>query len=58
MSSIRLVYIKEPLIKLIPFMLRQAQHERNQLFIVRPEPVEGLNQRFLKENLSRLRLSR
>jgi hypothetical protein len=43
--------IKEPQIKLIPFMpfrqaqdrLRQAQHERNQMFTVRPEPFEGLN---------------
>ena len=39
---------KETLIKLIPFMVRQAHHERNQQFTVRPEPVEGLDQRFLK----------
>jgi hypothetical protein len=29
--------------------LWQAHHERNQYVTVRPEPVEGLNQRFLKE---------
>ena len=29
-------------------MVRQAHHERNQYITVRPEPVEGLNQRFLK----------
>jgi tripartite-type tricarboxylate transporter receptor subunit TctC len=28
-------------------MVRQAHHERNQPLTVRPEPVEGLNQRFL-----------
>jgi hypothetical protein len=33
--------------KLIPPMVRQAHHERNQL-AVRPELVEGLVQRFLK----------
>ncbi|MFZ2311502.1 MAG: AMP-binding protein [Methylobacter sp.] len=38
--------IKEPLNKLIPFMVRQAHHERNQQFTVRPEPVERFNQRF------------
>ncbi len=27
-------------------MVRQAHHERNQQFTVRPEPVEGFNQRF------------
>lgn len=27
--------------KLIPFMFRQARHERNQPQSVRPEPVEG-----------------
>ncbi len=42
---------KEPLIKLIPFMVRQAHHERNQQFTVRPEPVEGLDQRFLNWTL-------
>jgi glycerol-3-phosphate dehydrogenase (NAD(P)+) len=40
--------LKEPLIKLIPFMLRQAQHERNQQLTVRPEPVEGFVQSYLK----------
>jgi hypothetical protein len=40
--------IKESLIKLIPFTLRQAQRERNQLFTVRPELVEGLIQSILK----------
>ena len=39
---------KETLIKLITFMVRQAHHERNQYITVRPEPVEGLNQSFLK----------
>ena len=38
----------EPLDKLIPFMVRQAHHERNQQLTVRPEPVEGLKQSFLK----------
>jgi surface antigen len=33
---------------LIPFMVRQAHHERNQTLAVRPELVEGLVQRFLK----------
>ena len=36
--------IKESLIKLITFVVRQAHHERNQNITVRPEPVEGLNQ--------------
>jgi glycerol-3-phosphate dehydrogenase (NAD(P)+) len=40
---------KIPLIKLIPFMVRQAHHERNQPFAVRPELVEGLIQIFLKK---------
>ena len=39
-------YIKESLIKLITFMVRQAHHERNQYIAVRLEPVEGLNQSF------------
>jgi hypothetical protein len=39
---------KEALNKWIPFMVRQAHHERNQYVTVRPEPVEGLNQKFLK----------
>lgn len=50
--------IKETLNKLIPFMVRQgspercrrAHHERNQQFTVRPEPVEGFNQRFPKNH--------
>jgi iron(III) transport system substrate-binding protein len=43
----------EALNKLTPSMARQAfmplrvHHERNQSFTVRPEPVEGLNQRFI-----------
>jgi glycerol-3-phosphate dehydrogenase (NAD(P)+) len=41
---------KEPLIKLIPFMVRQAHHERNQPFAVRPELVEGLIQSYLNDN--------
>jgi len=47
---------REPRNKLIPFMLRQAQHERNQVFAVRPEPVEGLIQR-LPSSLPRLVLT-
>jgi hypothetical protein len=39
--------IKETLNKWIPLMVRQAHHERNQQLAVRPEPVEGLVQRFL-----------
>lgn len=35
---------KEALNKLIPFMVRQAHHERNQYLTVRPEPIEGLIQ--------------
>lgn len=42
--------LKEILIKLITSMVRQAHHERNQYITVRPEPVEGLNQSFLKGN--------
>ena len=38
--------VKEAVNKLIPFMVRQAHRERNQLFTVRPEPVEGLVQSF------------
>ena len=33
-------------------MVRQAHHERNQLFAVRPELVEGLNQSFFNECLN------
>jgi outer membrane protein len=39
--------LKESLNKLIPIMVRQAHHERNQHLTVRPELVEGLVQRFL-----------
>jgi len=39
---------KETLNNLIPFMVRQAHHERNQQLSVRPELVEGLVQRFPK----------
>jgi hypothetical protein len=46
--KIQVTVIKEILNKLIPFMVRQTHHERNQPFTVRPEPVEGLNQSFLK----------
>jgi hypothetical protein len=35
------------LAKLITFMVRQAHHERNQHHIVRPELVEGHNQRVI-----------
>ena len=41
--------VKETLNKWIPFVVRQAHHERNQHLTVRPEPVEGLNQIFLKK---------
>ena len=47
-EPLRIGTIKEALIKLITFMIRQAHHERNQYITVRPEPVEGLNQSFLK----------
>jgi len=48
--------VKEMLNTLIPLMVRQAHHERNQSLAVRPEPfvfaqdrlVEGLVQQFLK----------
>jgi hypothetical protein len=49
----------EALIKLIPFMVRQAHHEWNQQLTVRPELVEGLIQSFPKGNkqyIWRLRL--
>ena len=31
-------------------MVRQAHHELNQHLTVRPEPVEGLNQSFFRDN--------
>ena len=37
---------RELLIKSNLHVVRQAHHERNQLVIVRPEPVEGRDQRF------------
>ncbi|ESS71915.1 hypothetical protein MGMO_85c00400 [Methyloglobulus morosus KoM1] len=46
-SRSRLIQLKETLNKLIPLMVRQAHHERNQHVTVRPEPVEGLIQSFL-----------
>jgi hypothetical protein len=39
---------REALNKLIPFMVRQANHERTQQLTVRPELVEGFNQQFPK----------
>ena len=39
---------RDALNKLIPFMVRQAHHEWNQTLTVRPEPVEGRDQRFLR----------
>lgn len=39
--------VKETLINLIPLMVRQARHERNQKVTVHPELVEGFNQRIL-----------
>jgi hypothetical protein len=44
--------VNKALNKLIPFMVRQAHHERNQQLTVRPELVEGLIQSFLKKLLS------
>ena len=32
-------------------MVRQAYHERKQVFAVHPEPFEGLNQSFLKATI-------
>ena len=46
---------RKTLIKRIPFMVRQAHHERNQHLTVRPEPVEGLNQHFLRRCGKRMR---
>jgi hypothetical protein len=43
-------YFKEALNNLISSMVRQAHHERNQHPAVRPMPVEGLKQSFLKNN--------
>ena len=43
-----LATVKETPIKSNLNVVRQAHHERNQQVTVRPEPVEGLNQRFLK----------
>jgi hypothetical protein len=40
---------REALNKSIPLMVRQAHHERNQTLTVRPEPVEGFNQRFPRQ---------
>jgi hypothetical protein len=40
--------IKDTPNKWIPLMVRQAHHERNQQLNVRPQPVEGLVQCFLK----------
>jgi hypothetical protein len=40
---------KDTLVNLIPLMVRQAHHERNQKVTVHPELVEGFNQRFPKE---------
>ncbi len=47
----------ESLNKLTPLMVRQAHYKRNQPLTVRPEPVEGLNQRFFKlQKQNRLQL--
>ena len=51
LSRIGRTVVREALNKLIPFMVRQAHHERNQQLTVRPEPVEGFNQRFLSLNV-------
>jgi hypothetical protein len=40
--------VKETLNKFTLLMVRQANHELNQMLAVRPEPVEGLVQGFLK----------
>ena len=42
-------FFKETLNKLVPLAVRQTHHEWNRQLTVRPEPVEGLNQRFLKQ---------
>jgi hypothetical protein len=42
---------KETLNKLVPLMVRQAYHERNQPLSVRPELVEGLVQTFLNNEI-------
>ena len=46
LDNLKLIFFrpKEALNKTIPFMVRQAEHERNQTLTVRSEPVEGLNQ--------------
>ncbi len=46
--------MNESLNKLIPFMVRQAHHERNQLLAVRPERVEGLNQGYLSQSFAKI----
>jgi hypothetical protein len=46
-AQLRYYLAKKPLNKLIPTMVRQAHHERNQQLTVRPELVEGLIQNFL-----------
>jgi len=51
-------YVKEALIKLITFIVRQSHHEHNQYVTVRPEPVEGFNQRLLKETLNNCHFER
>jgi apolipoprotein N-acyltransferase len=47
-----LITFKEALHKAFSFMVRQAHYERKQGLAVRPEPVEGLNQRFLKARIN------
>ena len=44
------VSVNESLNKMISSMVRQAHHERNHMLTVRPEPVEGLNQRSLNDS--------
>jgi hypothetical protein len=47
-AGVAMMLSKEVLNKLIPLMVRQAHHERNQYVTVHPEFVEGFNQRFPK----------
>jgi hypothetical protein len=45
----RVFFYQEALNMCVPFMLRQAQHERNHGVAVRPELFEGLTQRIHKK---------
>jgi hypothetical protein len=49
-AKIPKIMLKESLNKLIPFMVRQAHHERNQHLTVRSGFIEGLVQNSLKSS--------